>query len=451
MAGLVACLPAWLADRIMTSVTLVGFAGAVVWLRWRVAGSRGLCTTAILASILAMNIAWLFGFTSFMLGACLFPITLGVWWEGRDRLSVPRLAVLTTLLTLGYFCHLVSLGLTALGLLVLSMAAPVRTSGVNPWRQRLTRLARIGLTFVPVLVLGLCYLRIATGRAPMNPRWENLADPCSPRAWMARLKWVDPISLAIRDGLPFTDRDGWQFVLFAPVIWLAIAIILWCYGQCRSGFLIRKDRDRRVWFLLTAILVIGGVAGPDSLGAAHGDYLPQRIVLLGLVAMVPILDIDFARTWGRGATVALVLAAVPSIDHHLGLCALLGPNRRPGHSRERGDKRPPEDRGDFGFVAQPISSQSALTRRQLAGSRHRQCDLEQLRDAALLLSRAVPTGNRSTFSGRSGVDLDYRRSKRCRRAQSCVGMDAAAACEFHRRCGRLENRPDPGLDHRALV
>ena len=310
MAGLVAWLPAWLADRIMTSVTLVGFAGAILWLRWRVAGGRGLYTTAILASILAMNMAWLFGFTSFMLGACLFPITLGVWWDGRDRLRLPRLAALAALLTLGYFCHLVSMGLTALGLLVLSMAAPVCNNGASPWRQRLTRLARIGLTYVPVLILGLCYVCIATGRAPMSPRWDNLADPWSPRAWMARLKWVDPISLAIRDGLPFTDRDGWPFVLFAPVIWLAIAVILWCYGQCRNGFLIRTDRDRRGWLLLTAILVFGGVAGPDSLGAAHGDYLPQRIVLLGLVALVPILDIDFARIWGHGATVALVVAAV---------------------------------------------------------------------------------------------------------------------------------------------
>ena len=40
LAGLVAWLPAWLADRIMTSVTLVGFAVAILWLRWRVAGGR---------------------------------------------------------------------------------------------------------------------------------------------------------------------------------------------------------------------------------------------------------------------------------------------------------------------------------------------------------------------------------------------------------------------------
>ena len=112
LAGLMAWLPAWVADRIMTSATLVGFAGALLWLRWRVAGRHGLGVSAVLASILSMNMAWLYGFTSFMLGACLFPITLGVWWPVRDRLSFPRLATIAGLLTLGYFCHLVSLGLT---------------------------------------------------------------------------------------------------------------------------------------------------------------------------------------------------------------------------------------------------------------------------------------------------------------------------------------------------
>ncbi len=68
LAGLVAILPAWLADRLMTSVTLVGFAAAVLWMRWQVARGRDSRPAAVLAALLAMNISWLFGFTSFMLG-----------------------------------------------------------------------------------------------------------------------------------------------------------------------------------------------------------------------------------------------------------------------------------------------------------------------------------------------------------------------------------------------
>ena len=165
LAGLVASLPAWLADRIMTSVTFAGFAAAIFWLRWRVAGVRGLRTTALLASLLALNICWLYGFTSFLLGACLFPITLGVWWPARDRLSALRLAALAVLLALGYFCHLVSLGLTALGLVVLSVLAPVENESVPRWRTKLSRLIRLSIASIPILGLGLCYLWIARRRS----------------------------------------------------------------------------------------------------------------------------------------------------------------------------------------------------------------------------------------------------------------------------------------------
>jgi hypothetical protein len=308
LAALIAYLPGWLADRVMTSLTLAGFALSILWLRWRVAGGRGLCVAALLAAILAMNMAWLYGFSSFMLGACLFPITLAVWWPVRDRLSLGRLTRLATLLTVGYFCHLVSLGLTALALVVLAVTAPVDREGESPWRQRFARLALTCTSMIPVALLGLCYLRIATRRAPMRPLWTNLADHWSPRAWMARLEWADPLSLAIRDGLPFTNREGWPFVVFAPVIWVGIALLLWAFMTMRLGMKSRRVSDRRGWYLLAAILIIGGIAGPDSLGEAHGDYLPQRIVLLGLVALVPIFDVELLSWSGRSVTAALAAA-----------------------------------------------------------------------------------------------------------------------------------------------
>ncbi len=118
LAGLIRMIPAWTADRIMTSLTLVGFAASVFWLRLRIGrdddlgGGRYLPAAALLAVLLAMNITWLFGFTSFTLGACLFPITLGFWWPRRDHLGAGGIVGLWVLLVLGYFCHLVSLGLT---------------------------------------------------------------------------------------------------------------------------------------------------------------------------------------------------------------------------------------------------------------------------------------------------------------------------------------------------
>jgi len=331
LAGLVAACPAWVADRIMTTVTLVGFAAATLWLRWRVAGVSGMRVAALLAALLAMNMAWLFGFSSFLLGACLFPITLGIWWPGRDRSGVARIAALSALLILGYFCHLVSLGLTVLALVVLSVLGSPPDGSERPWRCRLARLARTSVSVVPLLVLGFFYVQIARRGGPMHPVWENLSSPLSPLAWVKRLGWADPLTLAIKNGLPFTERFGQEFVLFAPAAWLGVALVFWWYGRINAGPVARApqpaaediDRqgspyltvaatrdDRQGWIIVAALLFVGGVVGPDSLGAAHGEYLPQRLVLLGFVALVPVFDVNPARWPGLITTIALVAAVI---------------------------------------------------------------------------------------------------------------------------------------------
>src|SRR5690606_10026409 len=88
----------WVADRVVMSLTLLGLAGGVVWLRWRVRGWASMPGIALLAALLAMNVTWMLGFSSFLLGACLFPITLGVWWAGRDRPGPARAAAVAGLL-----------------------------------------------------------------------------------------------------------------------------------------------------------------------------------------------------------------------------------------------------------------------------------------------------------------------------------------------------------------
>src|SRR5262249_24031777 len=149
-------------------------------------GPRHLPAAALLAALLAMNILWLFGFSSLLLGACLFPIILGFWWPHRDDLPPRRIAGLAGLLILGYFCHPVSLGVTILGLIVLALASPlpggrdgdppaVPARARRPPRS--VRLGRLAAAFLPLVPLGLCYLRLSRLGGPIHPIWENLADP----------------------------------------------------------------------------------------------------------------------------------------------------------------------------------------------------------------------------------------------------------------------------------
>ena len=165
-----------------------------------------------------------------------------------------------------------------------------RRCGNAPGSCELARLARTCLTFSPVIALWLLLLVDRNATGPMRPLWENLSNPWSLRAWIAHWKWVDPMSLAIRDGLPLTDREGAPFLVFAPVIWLAVAIGIWGHRQlwARLTTLVMggQDNDRRLsergaWYLLAAILLIGGAIGPDSLGETHGHYLPAAHRALG--------------------------------------------------------------------------------------------------------------------------------------------------------------------------
>ncbi len=362
LALLTRILPAQVAERIVTTSTLAGFAAAVYWLRLQVAGTPDLAVgsmqggrkrssspgpvaghlpaSALLAALLAMNLTWLLGFTSFTMGACLFPLTLGYWWPRRDRLRARDVLVLWGLFILGYFCHLVSLGLTVLGLGILALATPLPGSsqgertGRMPWRMLAARLVPLAAAALPLLPLGLAYLRLASRGGPMNPLWENFPNPLSLSGWRTQLSWADPITLMRKDALPFTDQVGPRFLMMAPVFWLAAALVAWLAMQWvdRTG----RGRHRadaeakaapvgrlRGWWILAVLLVVGGAVGPDTLGRDHGNYLPQRVVLCGLVALTALVGIDARRRAGRFAIGALGVAVGAPVGDRVGLCSVL--------------------------------------------------------------------------------------------------------------------------------
>lgn len=302
-AALVSLMPAWAAGPAITTLTLVGFAASIVWLRVRVTGPSGLSLASVLAVLLSLNFPWLLGFTSFMLGACLFPITLGIWWGGRERFGWGHAAAIAVLMIVGYLCHLVSLGLTAVGLIVLALTTP----GVD----RGLRFVRTLAALLPLVPLGLLYRSLSKAGGPMQPVWGHLANPLSPAAWAVQMGQVDPITLTIGQVIPLTTlgHTAWSG-LFKPMTLLMLGFTLMWYSAIRRRRAepLQGPNERTGWAWLAALLLIGGMVGPDSLGANHGEFLQQRVMLLGLVALVPIANLD-ARGWsGRLIAVPLVLA-----------------------------------------------------------------------------------------------------------------------------------------------
>lgn len=311
----VAALPPSAAGRAIAALTMVAFASGVFWLRWTVAGARGLPTAAILAALLALNVTWLLGFTSFLLGAALMPATLAVWWSGRDRSGPARASVLGALLALGYFCHPISLGLTVIGLAILA--------AVTPGTGRARRAAWTASGLVPLVPLGLAYRAITRSGGGLEPAWHQLADPWSVRSWIGQLGWIDPISLASKVCRPFGAASWAGNAAIAPSPWAAAALALVAASTWR-----RRSAERRGWAVLAALLLAGGVLGPDTLGVKHGHYLPQRVALLGLVALVPWLDLAPDRRSARAASAILAFAlAVQSAfvwDYALGCRGSIG-------------------------------------------------------------------------------------------------------------------------------
>jgi hypothetical protein len=108
--------------------------------------------------------------------------------------------------------------------------------------------------------------------------------------------------------LPFSTAPSRAAGLFAPVAWLLVAVGLALAGTRRARHHDHVTTSRRAWVVLSAMLIAGGIAAPDTLGLNHGHYLPQRIALLGLAALLPVLDLDPRRWTVRGCAGALVVA-----------------------------------------------------------------------------------------------------------------------------------------------
>ena len=282
------------ANRVVTAATLVLFAGAIFCLRWAVAGPAGIEVAAVLAAILGLNVTWLLGFTSFLLGATVATATLAAWWLGRDRCGPGRSAGLAGLLVLGYFCHPISLGLTLGGLALLTVLTPGLT-----WR----RAAWTGAGGLPLIPFGLAYRSLTRSGGGLEPVWEHWSRPLL-SGCVSQLGWVDPLSLAAKTTSPNTLPAGvLPSPALVPAFWALVGI-----GLLLAVTWNRRQADRRGWLVLGLGLVVAGVISPDTLGVKHGHFLPQRIVLLGLVALVPWLDLRPDRAAARLAALALGLA-----------------------------------------------------------------------------------------------------------------------------------------------
>jgi len=304
LTGLLSLVSERVADRTLLTLTSLGLASALVWLRWRVAGWQGMILVAPLAVTLSLNMLWLLGLYSFLLGACVMFATLGIWWAWRDRMGVLPALGLALLLIAGYLTHLVSLGLTVVALVVLALATP----GVS-----LRRLGWTAASFLPLAPLAVMYHRLMQSGGEVQAAWYGVDSLLSPRAWFNYARSVDFMQLRSESGcLPFAPhRTAWfAYVGPAQIVQVVILFLLIVtFLTMRRG----QGRERRGWLILALLLFAAAFFGPDSFGDAHGSILRERILLIAMAASIPAMALGARRPLVKVCGLALMVAAVVQV------------------------------------------------------------------------------------------------------------------------------------------
>lgn len=311
LAGLMSVVSARTADRLLMTLTSIGFAGSVLWLRQRVARWEKLPLVVPLILLLSISRLWILGLYFFLLGACLFAVILGIWWRWRDDLKPARAAILAVLVAIGYFFHVVSAGLSVFALVVLAVATP----GFNLRRRGLWTAAAIAPC--ALLIIGFGYLMGSSGGALTE--WTGLTDALSLRNWLHYLQTADFVSLSFKEALgvlevptdcPFVEQSAQRYALLWPTLWAIVGVsLLLGSSQLKTVSVFRSEN--RGWLALAACLFAAGLFGPTA--GAQGSILRERVLLLGMVALVPLIKPQSGKAATRIGSVCLVVALVLQI------------------------------------------------------------------------------------------------------------------------------------------
>lgn len=279
-ALLLLCAPATV-TKLFVSLSFAATVAAIGWLHWRAANRENLTTGILLGAALAFNWLWFLGFYNFTLGTIVYAITLGWWLRKSEQFSWRRVALLATLFVIGYFSHLIAFGAMVGALLWLTFFGDTKFIKQN--------LLTIFLALAPIVPLGVGYKLLTDSGGGLVPTWRSLENGFSIVNLGLQLQTADPFVLLTRRSLPFLDFYSKGYAVFSPSLWFAVALALLslnCLARWRRNELPKKFVGL---ILLGAITLAIWVFAPDDFGKAHGGYLRERALILGLIAATPVL------------------------------------------------------------------------------------------------------------------------------------------------------------------
>lgn len=299
---------AFTATKLMMSVTYVGFVASVGWLRWTTHGRDGLAISILFGAAIGFNFLWLLGFYNFILGLIIAIFGVGLYFRWRDRFDLKRAAVIALLIAASFWCHIISFAIFSVAL----FAVAVVPLSIVSWR----RLALTAAAFIPAMPLLYLYRASTVAAGPIVPSWRSLDDPLSLTAWIDQLRAVDTFVLISRSAFPFTDLESPLFGVFAPMLFISVAMLLLFIGAFRR---IRSEGSNwptsvdRPFLILSLGLLVFALLSPDDVQFTNstGSILRGRLFLAGLVFTVPLLRLDGVKqVYSRTAVALLALLVV---------------------------------------------------------------------------------------------------------------------------------------------
>lgn len=279
--AVVKTMPVFWANRAMNLAGLLLPALGLVWLVQSVQKTvhNQSWTMALWISLIATNVVWTFGFSSFLIGLGLAWVQLGLVWRWRESRAVFTSVLLAIGWILLFLSHLVAF---ALGGLVFGCV--LFLSREFTWSVR----RRQVFATVPSLFLLMNYRRMSSG-SKLELIWEHWdwSQWYVPANWAKQLGWVDPISLASKCWIPILEREHAGAIFVQPVFWFVVASIGlgWSMIQNRNQGTIGRP-SRLGWAVGLLFIGLLGILGPDTLGKDQGHYLQQRLLLATLSLVV---------------------------------------------------------------------------------------------------------------------------------------------------------------------
>ncbi len=277
---------------------------AAGFLRYRTHGNDGLVTAMLIGAVVSLNWLWLVGFYNFSLGVAIVVFAVALFSGWTDGISYRRMIVLSLLLLLAYFSHLIAVATLAGVIGVLSIGYVVR--------RDIPSILRLAAAFIPLVPLVLVFRSVsASSDMGVSPTWRSLENASSVMNWITQVRFADPFIFISRKTFPFSADESGLYAIFSPIIWIVAAVLVLI-----AGSLIAKREESSTSFpavakafVLVFILLIGFAAfGPDDFGSEHGGVLRQRLTIFAFLFFIPVFHLGANRWFERAAQLALIIA-----------------------------------------------------------------------------------------------------------------------------------------------